>query len=207
MAVLGILLLTIMVFSPDAHAHKATIFAWVQGNTIHTQSKMMGGKRPNQALVDVFDANGSLLLQGKTDDQGQFSFPAPQKSYLKIVLNAGAGHRAVWTLTPHDFMAETTEGVPDQSHEDAVPGHALQANPSNKNLSPAAPDLLTQDEIAVLVASILDQKLTPVMAKLTDMDQKQIQLSDIIAGLGYIMGLVGLATYMHYRRKMRDKGI
>ena len=203
----SVLMLTSLLFCPAAQAHKASIFAWVQGTTIHTQSKMMGGKRPNQALVEVFDENGLLLLQGKTDVQGLFSFPAPQKSNLKIVLNAGAGHRAVWSLTPHDFIEETSESVYDHTHEDAVHTKPLQPGPSNKNINPLAPDILTRDEIATLVASTLDQKLTPVMAKLAEMDQKQINLSDIVAGLGYIMGLVGLAAYMHYRRKTRDESV
>jgi flagellar biogenesis protein FliO len=45
------------------------------------------------------------------------------------------------------------------------------------------------------------------MAKLAEMDQKQIKLADILGGLGYILGLVGLAAYMHYRRQTRDQSI
>ena len=203
--ILCIVVLTPLLFCPAAYAHKASIFAWVQGDTVHTQSKMMGGKRPKQALVEVFDENQTLLLQGRTDAQGQFSFRAPQKSYLKIVLNAGAGHRAVWSLTPHDFTNTVSESGHVHTREDIISAKPSQTSHSNSNNAGVPQNLVTREEIAALIASSLDKKLAPVMAKLAAMDQKRIEPADIIGGLGYILGLVGLAAYMHYRRKSRDK--
>ncbi len=200
-----ILVLTVTVFCPVADAHKASIFAWVQGDTIHTQSKMMGGKRPNQAPVEVFDENGKLLLQGKTDAQGQFSFPRPQKTYLKIVLNAGAGHRARWSLNRDDFIEADPESIHTHTHEDAVHTNSGHINPPETSVATSAQAIMSREEIETLLASILDQKLAPVMAKLAEMDQKRIEPSDIIGGVGYIIGLVGLAAYMHYRRQTRGK--
>ena len=66
---------------------------------------------------------------------------------------------------------------------------------------------MSRDEIATLVGTTLDQKLASVMAKLAEMDQSRIKISDILGGLGYILGLVGLAAYMHYHRKSRDKSV
>ncbi len=200
-----VFVLTALVFCPAAYAHKASIFAWVQGDTIYTQSKMMGGKRPNQALVEVFDENGLLILQGQTDARGQFSFPVPQKAFMKIVLNAGAGHRAVWSLTSDDFTGAASESGHAQPHEKGVHTEPFQTSHPNRNTAGAPQDILTREEISTLVASALDHKLAPVMAKLVEMDQKRIKPSDIIGGFGYILGLVGLAAYMHYHRKSRDK--
>jgi nickel transport protein len=196
--ILCVLIMAGIMFCPAAYAHKASIFAWVQGDTIHTQSKLMGGKRPNQALVEVFDENQNLLLKGRTDARGQFSFPVPQKSNLKIVLNAGAGHLAYWSLTPNDFMDAASDSSHGHTHESAVYTEASQTT------NGAHPDLVTREEIATLVAAALDQKLGPVMAKLAEMDQNRIKPSDIIGGLGYIIGLVGLAAYIRYHSKSRD---
>ena len=203
--ILIVLMLTGIVFCPAAHAHKVSIFAWVQGNTIHTQSKMMGGKRPKDALVEVFDENETLLLQGRTDAQGKFSFPTPEKSFLKIVLNAGAGHRATWSLTPDDFIETTPD--PNHTHTPEQPVHSIpgQTNPLETGMEKPASAGMSRDEIATLVGTTLDQKLASVMAKLAEMDQSRIKISDILGGLGYILGLVGLAAYMHYRRQTRGK--
>ena len=202
----GLVLMSIL-FCQSAHAHKASIFAWIQGDTIHTQSNLMGDKRPNQALVEVFGENGKLLLQGRTDEQGQFSFPAPQKSHLKIVLNAGGGHRAVWSVTPLDFAEAASESGHVHTHDVTAQSDPIGTNKINPSENAAIQAGVTREEIAALVASALDQKIAPVMAKLAEMDQKRIIPADIIGGLGYILGLVGLAAFMNYRRKIKDKSI
>ena len=81
-----------------ASAHKVTIFAWVEGDTVHTQSKFSGGKVAKNAPVAVFDEEGNLLLEGHTDDGGRFSFKVPKDTTLKVVLKASMGHLAEWTV-------------------------------------------------------------------------------------------------------------
>jgi len=191
--------------SPCAHAHQVSIFAWVQGDTIHTQSKFMGGKRPNQALVEIFDETGVLLLTGRTDAQGQCSFPVPRKSDLKIVLSAGMGHRAVWTLSKQEFQEASTRG--SIAHEPNTGSSAESDQPEQMMVEAvrSPQNEHTNAEIVDLVESTLDKKLAPLMAKIVELDQKRLTLSDILGGLGYIVGLVGLAAYMQYHRKIREK--
>ena len=54
-------------FRAPALAHKVTIFAWVEGDHIHTQSKFSDGKRIRGGDVGVFDPKGAQLLKGVTD--------------------------------------------------------------------------------------------------------------------------------------------
>ena len=61
-----------------AQAHKVTIFAWAEGNRVFTESKFSGGKRVKDGLVTVFDSAGNQLLEGRTDENGEFSFEAPR---------------------------------------------------------------------------------------------------------------------------------
>jgi nickel transport protein len=61
-----------------AFAHKVTIFAWVDGDTVFTESKFSGGKKAINAQVLVFDRDGKQLLEGKTDSKGEFSFKVPK---------------------------------------------------------------------------------------------------------------------------------
>ena len=48
-------------------------------------------------------SEGTELLSGTTDQNGEFSFKVPQKAELKIVLEAGAGHRAEWTIAADEI--------------------------------------------------------------------------------------------------------
>ena len=54
-------LLSFTLMSSTAYAHKVFIFAWTEGNTIHTQSKFSGGKWVRQGLIEAFDESGNLL--------------------------------------------------------------------------------------------------------------------------------------------------
>ena len=60
-----------------AIAHKVMIFAWVEGDTIYTESKFSGGKKVRKGDVMVYDLHGNRLLQGKTNEQGEFFFKIP----------------------------------------------------------------------------------------------------------------------------------
>ena len=91
---------------PAAHAHKVTVFAWAEGDRIFTESKFSGGKMVKAGKVEVFDSDGTLLLEGRTDDNGAFAFKAPAITDLKIVLTAGMGHQNSWLIS----AAELGEG-------------------------------------------------------------------------------------------------
>jgi len=77
-----------------ALAHKVTIFAWVEGDTVFTESKFSGGKRAVNAPVVIYGRDGKKLLEGKTDNKGEFSFKIPEITDLRVVLNATMGHKA-----------------------------------------------------------------------------------------------------------------
>ncbi len=89
-----------------ADAHRVNLFAWVEGDTVYVESKFSGGKHVNAGKITVTDPTGTVLISAITDENGKFSFKAPQKTELKIVLEAGTGHRAEWTIADHEI--ETT---------------------------------------------------------------------------------------------------
>ena len=89
-------LLFVRIESVDAH--RVNLFAWVEGDIVHVESKFSGGKKVKAGKIVVQDPQGTELLAGVTDANGEFSFKVPKKIDLKIVLIAGAGHRAEWTI-------------------------------------------------------------------------------------------------------------
>jgi len=58
-----------------AHAHKVTVFAWVDGDRVVTESKFSRGRMVKQGRIVVYDLQGEKLLEGETDEQGRFPFP------------------------------------------------------------------------------------------------------------------------------------
>jgi len=87
----------------DAQAHRVNIFAWVEGDTVMVECKYPDGTKVHEGVIRVFDSAGKELLNGKTNAKGEFSFKVPKPDDLKIVLEAGMGHRAEWPLSKQDL--------------------------------------------------------------------------------------------------------
>jgi nickel transport protein len=79
-------------------AHKVNVFAYVEGGKVFTESYFPDGKKVEGGTVEVRDASGTKLLEGKTDNQGLFSFPLPKKEDLTITLDATMGHKNSFVL-------------------------------------------------------------------------------------------------------------
>ncbi len=201
---LPVLILMLFLNGSPALAHKVSIFAWVEGDTVHTQSKFMGGKRPAQALIEVFDEAGNLLLEGETDAQGFFSFQAPRKTGMQIVLAAGMGHRAVWKLSRADFQENAVEPDTRQEFDVVAPKNTPKPELKLATTGQAPENGLSAAEVSALVDASLDRKLKPLINRITALNENRVSLSDILGGIGYIVGLVGLAAYMRYHRKRSD---
>ncbi len=110
--------LTVMLafsFIPLAQAHKVIIFAWAEGGKVFTESKFSGGKVVKGGRVAVYGPDGTLLLDGRTDDNGEFSFVPPVIADLKIVLTAGMGYQNSWSLTAAEPGGQVPASRPSRS--------------------------------------------------------------------------------------------
>jgi len=185
-----ILLLTTIILlgsNVNALAHKVTIFGWVEGDTVLTESKFSGGKKAMNAPVVVFDKDGKKLLEGKTDNKGEFSFKIPKVTDLRIVLNAAMGHKAEWMIPE----SEIREAGPIVEKKSA----AEPTGPISVGLS--------KEEVQKIVEDSLDKKLRPIVRMMTESKNTKPSFSEIIGGIGYIFGLMGLALYFKNRSKKR----
>jgi nickel transport protein len=92
-----------LLFTGAALAHRVNVFAWVEGDKVFVECKYPDGTKVNEGVIRVLDSAGKELLNGKTNDKGEFSFKVPKIDDLKIVLEAGMGHRAEWPLSKQDL--------------------------------------------------------------------------------------------------------
>ena len=185
---------------PAAHAHKVTVFAWAEGDRVFTESKFSGGKMVKAGKVEVFDSGGNLLLEGRTDDNGAFAFKAPAITDLKIVLTAGMGHQNSWLLSAADLGEG--ERVPRTTHAPSSASAGLET--SGETTSPSAGPGLTAREIEAIVSRQLELKIKPLVRMVVASQEKRPSMSEILGGIGYIIGLVGLGAYMRYRKDRRQ---
>ncbi len=181
--------------SETALAHKVNVFAWVEGDTVYVESKFSGGKRVRGGEVIVSDLQGNQFLDGKTNEKGEFSFKVPKKTTLKIVLVASMGHRGEWMIPVEEIEAVSVIEARESAQRETV------KNESKSIMQLIPTPVPCSDEIQLIVEKVLDKKLKPIMKLLAESREQGPTIHDIFGGIGYIFGLVGLATYIHYRRK------
>ena len=183
-----------------AGAHRVNVFAWVDGETVYVESKFPGGKPVTAGKIVVTDSRGVELLTGETNEQGEFSFKVPKRDDLTITLIAGMGHQASWKVA-----ASEIEGV---AGSDSAPAQAPQkpvASKAETSQTPTeqpviGPPALTAADIQQAMETALDSKLKPVIKMLADAQQTGPSMQDVFAGLGYILGLAGVAAYVQSRK-------
>lgn len=175
-----------------ACAHKLIATAWVEGATVYVESGFSDGSTPRQAQVIVFDDAGQQLLEGKTGDQGEFSFPISRKSGMTILVNAGMGHQTQVDLPLEEFDA--LELTP--------PSAPVERSVASEVGQPGVVHLISAEQLQIELEKALDKKLRPIIRKLAAEEQSGLPpFKDIMAGIGYIVGLVGAGAYFNYRRK------
>jgi nickel transport protein len=192
-----LLLFTVIFLLPvletsDGIAHKVTVFAWVEGDTIYGQSKFGGGRKPKEATVIVTDTQGRELLKTHTDANGEFSFPIPQKTTLRIQLIAGMGHQGEWRIPAEELGAAVAESPPTPLATSQVPPAIGQQPPGNQTV-------MDIQALEAMIERALDQKLQPIAKMLAETRAQNVTLQDIIGGIGYILGLMGIALYFKSR--------
>lgn len=103
---LAIFLLT----SPNALAHKVNLFCWYEGTELHGEGYFSGGNPAKNSSIRVYDLeNGNLLASGITSRKGTFTVSLEKNVPIKVVLDAGQGHRASWTMNENNEQATSME--------------------------------------------------------------------------------------------------
>lgn len=186
----------------SALAHNVSVFAWVEGDTVHVEGKFGSGRKPVNAPVKVYDPEENLLLAGTTDKNGEFSFKVPRQIEMKVVLEAGMGHRGEWTIPLSDLEGVDTAAGPVGPQQPVDPGREPAKDIDETAADTSKPaEYVTAADLQEAIETALDKKLKPVMKLLVASQQDSPSLTDILGGIGYIFGLVGVAAYVSSRRR------
>ena len=132
-----------------------------------------------------------------------YSFKIPKFTDLRIMVVAGQGHQGEWTIRETEM-----QGLPPKTASQTGTDNAIQTE-QKKTISKTSADPgtiapntnLKSEEMEAIIEAVLDRKLKPIVRMLADNRQKGPSARDIFAGIGYILGLVGIAAYVHSRKK------
>jgi nickel transport protein len=228
-----------------AFSHRVNVFAYVEGDTIHTESYFYDGSPVIEGKIELLDKSGKSLFSGTTDSEGLLSFKVPKIEDLTVVLDAAMGHRATFLITAEELKEQLPEGVPEgdasktlsrgemsgieeRSQTENLPkreqtsrgeGSESGEKPERKPApQPVTAEKGTQkkavfsqdvsiEDIRELVRDEIalgfSRELGPVHRSIERL-QKQKEgpsVTEIIGGIGYIVGLAGIAMYFRSRVK------
>jgi nickel transport protein len=108
-----------------AQAHRLDAQALVRPNRqVQIESWFSSGEAARRAKVEVVQADGTVLAQGKMDDQGVFVFSYHQPEALTVVISAGEGHRKELNLAAAD-LATAESAVASPASETASAPRAV----------------------------------------------------------------------------------
>ncbi|WP_243439458.1 cobalamin biosynthesis protein CbiL [Fundidesulfovibrio soli] len=197
-------LLACLLCAAPALAHKVNVFAVAENGALVGEAYFSGGGKALDSLIEVFDASGAVVAQGRTGADGAFRIPLPATFTppLRVVLRAGEGHQNDYTLTAQDLGQDL--GLPAQAARapSSPASPVAQAAPAG-TIDETRLAALVEQAVAKAVPAIVEEKLAPLRLQLTRMAEQDqsARMRDIIGGLGWIIGLVGIAAWFKRPKK------
>ena len=197
------LLISFCILVRSAEAHKVNVFAYADNGKIYAEGYFVDGSKCKNSLIEVIDnETGEKLLEGTTDDNGQFSFDIPRDTSLRLILHAGTGHQNEYTLTAEE-VGEALPSAEKKSVKRAVQSTETMSGPKPQKHEPSADSArdinrtMTSEDVDAAVERIIDRKLQPVMRILVSLQEKAEKpgLTEILGGIGYIIGILGIIAY------------
>ncbi len=174
--------------SSQAYAHKVSMFAYYEDGKVSVEGYFADGKKAQESEVEVFDSEGNKILSGKTGAEGLFVFTPPAVESLRITLDAGLGHKTEYRLDLDDIGEEN---IPNTDAPESGAG--------------AAAGLQGVDAKALqeMIKKAVREANKPLIKSIEDAQQKAT-LGDIIGGIGFIFGILGIALYFQARKKFKE---
>jgi nickel transport protein len=187
-------LLLLPALSAPAEAHKLKVFAAVEGDAVSGYAFFIGGGRAKGTSWTAKDATGTVIAEGKTDDEGRYRFtpPPPVTSDVTITVNTQEGHIAFAVIAPSRFGGSAAAGttVTAPTAVSAAPA----ASPSQGSSQP-----VSDERIAALVETAVQRQVEPLLERIEQMDDR-LRFTDVLSGIFLIIGLAGIGLWIKARK-------
>jgi len=180
-----------------AFAHTLNFFIEsIEGATIHGRAYFPNDVPAQHSDVIARDASGRELGRTTTDDQGKFTLAAREHVDLYLTVVTPDGHVCTHPIHASDLPeslpmnAPTTTSdvkvVPSPTDHTAVPAAAAGKESELATIENRLVELTTQFKL--------------LRRQVADSDER-LRLRDILGGVGFILGISGVAFYMKARRR------
>lgn len=200
------LVLGLLAAVAPAEAHKLRVFALAEGDRISGSVYFAGGGAASGARIEVEDAEGHRLAELTPDAEGRFVYQVQAPIEHRVVAVTGDGHRAEWRVPASELAgarATTARADSDGAGRDTQPETRTAATSTHQPIE-SDPNVLAPG-LESAIERALARQINPLREQLLAAED-QVRLRDILGGLGYILGLTGLALWWRCRARRREPG-
>ena len=191
--VMGIFLAMSLLVTTHAVAHSVIGFVYAEGWEIEGEIGFSDGQlAPPGTLVEIFGPDSTKLGETRTKTNGAFHYTATSAITHHVKANLGSGHAIELILE--------AEALPNVSS--SPNGSALNAT-SIASLHTDSVGNLNEDQLKQLISEAVSRQVTPLRRDLINY-QNQAKWHDVLGGIGYILGIFGLAAWLT-ARKQKEK--
>lgn len=192
LAIVVVVLCGVFGLAKPAAAHKLFVFATVRGKMIEGEVYYQGGDPAPDIKITIIGPGDTTLEETQTDQEGRFRFEPRWRIDYRLAADAGFGHRFEYVVPAADLPPELPSYVPG----DATSSPVSTADRSSEAGRPPSSDHRgSPTEIEAL-----NQQIAALRRDL-DRWKAQLRMQDILGGIGYILGLMGLASYLLGKRR------
>ena len=181
--VLGLLVVLLLCPAP-AWAHKLNVFAHVEGRTIRGTAYFGSGTAAQGVSVVAFDPAGNELGRTTTDSQGLFSLEAHKRCDHRLVVETADGHGAEYTISAAELPADLPAGAGS-----AMPKAKTTAGPIATTAGRRFRQRNRKEARRPARVRSCDS------ASRLDKYEQRIRFRDLLGGIGFILGISGIAFY------------
>jgi nickel transport protein len=188
-------LIVLLLFPASAFAHKLYIYPEsIEGGTIHGRAYFPGDLPAQHIEVIVRNASGRELGRTTTDDKGKFTVPARQREDLVLVAETPDGHTGTYTIHAAELPDKASAGsTASENGEQAQPSPAVPSSMPAKSTTKEIEVAAIRDQLTEL-----DSQIKMLRRQVSDAEER-LRFRDILGGIGFIVGLAGVAYYMKAR--------
>ena len=173
--------------SAPAFAHNVVGGVYAIGNSIEGEVGFSNGDMAKAGIsVRVSDAAGNTLGETVIEDEGLFVFDATQRIDHHFYADLSAGH--VLNLV-----------LPAEELPESLPGGAVPVAASSAPASTTPVSGVDQVVLQQMIEKAVAKQVKPLRKELAAYKEKA-SLQDVLGGIGYIFGLVGLGIWLRQRK-------
>jgi len=164
-----------------ADAHKLNVFAYIEDSAVVGEAYFNDGSPAKNCEVLVKDQDDHVIGKGLTDESGAFfvNVGSLEGKNISVTVNAGMGHLGQATIKNGDASAFAQSSLHNNNEE---------------------------DKLIIALREIIHSELEPLRGELMQLHKElsKSNFSEIIGGIGYIFGLVGVSLWVKERRSRKN---